>query len=88
MANNSFDSHGSQPADEVVDTGPPLTRYAPTNAVCKQFDGFAYGLDVIQDPARARMCGHGDKDRRPIGPPPVVRLVKKSLETGEEVDYK
>ncbi|CAB4378464.1 unnamed protein product [Rhizophagus irregularis] len=34
-----------------------------------------YRLEVSQQPIRARMCGFGDKDRRPIDPPPVVRLL-------------
>ncbi|KAF5009043.1 hypothetical protein FDECE_4730 [Fusarium decemcellulare] len=38
-------------------------------------------------PRRARMCGFGDKDRRPITPPPCVRLVIIDSATGEEVDY-
>ncbi|CAG8567276.1 4554_t:CDS:2, partial [Dentiscutata heterogama] len=29
-----------------------------------------YRLEVSQEPIRARMCGFGDKDRRPIDPPP------------------
>ncbi|KAJ1976979.1 hypothetical protein H4R33_006312 [Dimargaris cristalligena] len=33
-----------------------------------------YELNVVQNPVRARMCGFGEKDRRPIDPPPVVRL--------------
>lgn len=39
-----------------------------------------------QQPIRARMCGFGDKDRRPITPPPCVRLVVLDAETGEEMD--
>jgi hypothetical protein len=34
------------------------------------------------------MCGYGDKDRRPITPPPCVRLVITSIETGEEISCK
>lgn len=33
------------------------------------------------------MCGFGDKDRRPITPPPCVRLVIIDPATGKEVDY-
>jgi hypothetical protein len=36
---------------------------------------YSYRLEVSQQPIRARMCGFGDKDRRPIDPPPVVRLL-------------
>ncbi|CAG8451942.1 15877_t:CDS:2 [Acaulospora morrowiae] len=34
-----------------------------------------YSLIVCQQPLRARMCGFGEKDRRPIDPPPIVQLV-------------
>lgn len=48
-------------------------------------DGYRYSLEVVQQPQRARMCGFGDKDRRPITPPPCVRLVIVD-NTGKEVD--
>ncbi|KAI8879559.1 hypothetical protein K501DRAFT_325447 [Backusella circina FSU 941] len=34
-----------------------------------------YRLTVVQDPIRARCCGFGEKDRRPIDPPPIVELI-------------
>ncbi|KAJ2696565.1 hypothetical protein H4R19_005731 [Coemansia spiralis] len=33
-----------------------------------------YALEMAQHPVRARMCGFGEKDRRPLDPPPVVCL--------------
>ncbi|KAL7919461.1 velvet factor domain-containing protein [Trichoderma austrokoningii] len=48
--------------------------------------GRRYHLDVAQQPRRARMCGFGDKDRRPITPPPCVRLVITDVATGKELD--
>jgi hypothetical protein len=33
-----------------------------------------YKLSVCQQPLHARMCGFGEKDRRPIDPPPIVQL--------------
>ncbi|PTB36668.1 hypothetical protein M441DRAFT_150083 [Trichoderma asperellum CBS 433.97] len=48
--------------------------------------GRRYHLDVAQQPRRARMCGFGDKDRRPITPPPCVRLVVTDIATGKEID--
>ncbi|KAI1208085.1 uncharacterized protein F4807DRAFT_164755 [Annulohypoxylon truncatum] len=45
-----------------------------------------YRLEVVQQPLRARMCGFGDKDRRPITPPPCIRLVVMDKTTGKEVD--
>ncbi|KAI4283431.1 MAG: hypothetical protein L6R38_002153 [Xanthoria sp. 2 TBL-2021] len=44
----------------------------PTHTVV---DGKRYSLEIVQQPVRARMCGFGDKDRRPITPPPCIRLV-------------
>ncbi|CEP09152.1 hypothetical protein [Parasitella parasitica] len=34
-----------------------------------------YRLEIVQQPSRARMCGFGDKDRRPISPPPILKLI-------------
>ncbi|KAI2629007.1 hypothetical protein GGS21DRAFT_526977 [Xylaria nigripes] len=45
-----------------------------------------YRLEVVQQPLRARMCGFGDKDRRPITPPPCIRLVVMDKVSGKEVD--
>jgi hypothetical protein len=45
-------------------------------------------LIVEQQPVRARMCGFGDKDRRPITPPPCIRLIVMHADTGKEVDVK
>lgn len=39
-----------------------------------------YQLVIVQQPSRARMCGFGDKDRRPISPPPIVKMIIYSLE--------
>ncbi|KAI9488739.1 velvet factor-domain-containing protein, partial [Zychaea mexicana] len=33
-----------------------------------------YRLVVIQHPTRARCCGFGEKDKRPINPPPILQL--------------
>ena len=35
-----------------------------------------FRISVRQQPVRARMCGFGEKDRRPIDPPPVVELTE------------
>jgi hypothetical protein len=29
---------------------------------------------IIQNPIRARCCGFGEKDRRPVDPPPILQL--------------
>jgi hypothetical protein len=45
------------------------------NTLNSQEQNRIYKLEVSQQPIRARMCGFGEKDRRPLDPPPVVRLV-------------
>ncbi|KAK9708575.1 hypothetical protein K7432_009560 [Basidiobolus ranarum] len=35
----------------------------------------SFELIVRQHPHHARMCGFGEKDRRPIDPPPIIQLV-------------
>ncbi|SMR57374.1 unnamed protein product [Zymoseptoria tritici ST99CH_3D1] len=74
--------------------GPPSIRTSQPAAPQKPRDmafssahnGYIYSLEVVQQPQRARMCGFGDKDRRPITPPPCVRLVIVDEKTGREVD--
>ena len=48
---------------------------------------YRFELRVEQQPQRARMCGFGDKDRRPITPPPCVRLLVYDLKTGDEIPH-
>ncbi|KAK8175735.1 developmental regulator VelB [Phyllosticta citrichinensis] len=48
--------------------------------------GRKFELRVEQQPIRARMCGFGDKDRRPITPPPCIRLIVRDL-SGQEVPF-
>ncbi|PBP24999.1 hypothetical protein BUE80_DR004192 [Diplocarpon rosae] len=92
---------GSRPAREQTQAGPNPTQSAGGNvplapgiqpvpaepiSFSKVHDGRRYELFVRQEPKRARMCGFGDKDRRPITPPPCVQLVITDVETGKEVD--
>ncbi|KAL4249637.1 Velvet domain-containing protein [Abortiporus biennis] len=49
-----------------------------------------YSLEVVQDPIRARMCGFGDKDRRPLAPAAVAKMIVQredhSLVDVDEID--
>ncbi|KAK7060374.1 hypothetical protein VNI00_001139 [Paramarasmius palmivorus] len=49
-----------------------------------------YSLEVIQHPLRARMCGFGDKDRRPLAPAAVAKMIVRrddnSLVEVDDVD--
>ncbi|TFK85436.1 hypothetical protein K466DRAFT_622243 [Polyporus arcularius HHB13444] len=44
-----------------------------------------YSLEVVQHPIRARMCGFGDKDRRPLAPAAVAKMIVRR-EDGTVVD--
>ncbi|ORX84943.1 hypothetical protein BCR32DRAFT_108606 [Anaeromyces robustus] len=44
-----------------------------------------FEIQVVQQPLRARMCGFGEKDRRPIDPPPICELLCFN-EKGERID--
>ncbi|ORY91367.1 velvet factor-domain-containing protein [Syncephalastrum racemosum] len=44
-----------------------------------------YELVVCQQPLHARMCGFGEKDRRPIDPPPIVKLIVQQESEGGSV---
>ncbi|KFA79635.1 hypothetical protein S40288_04065 [Stachybotrys chartarum IBT 40288] len=87
-------SSGSNQASRTYETSPQLSAEDPAQsqemmAPMSKVDegtGRKYYLDVVQQPRRARMCGFGDKDRRPITPPPCVRLVITDISTGKEID--
>ncbi|WQF78232.1 Putative velvet factor [Colletotrichum destructivum] len=49
--------------------------------------GRSYELVVVQQPQRARMCGFGDKDRRPITPPPCIKVIVRDAKTGQEINH-
>ena len=49
-------------------------------------EGIRYELIMRQQPKHARMCGFGEKDRRPIDPPPIVQLIATNLASGERVE--
>ncbi|GJN83357.1 velvet complex subunit 2 [Purpureocillium lilacinum] len=63
-----------------------VTAMLKTCSNVDESTGRKYRLDVVQQPRRARMCGFGDKDRRPITPPPCVRLIITDAATGREID--
>ncbi|KIW84551.1 hypothetical protein Z517_03801 [Fonsecaea pedrosoi CBS 271.37] len=74
-------SHSSTTDDESFYGLPEIP---PTSRIWGKY-GFA--VEVIQQPKRARMCGFGDKDRRPITPPLIVKLHVFDPETHQEIDY-
>ncbi|KAF9890874.1 hypothetical protein FE257_005450 [Aspergillus nanangensis] len=45
-----------------------------------------YHLHIRQQPIAARACGAGDRDRRPIDPPPIVQMLLTDFEPNLEED--
>ena len=68
------DSTETQPKDSTTIEKMPLSDVylLPNHYNC---DDYTFELIVRQDPVKARTIGFGDKDRRPMDPPPVVELV-------------
>ncbi|EEA24905.1 hypothetical protein TMatcc_008006 [Talaromyces marneffei ATCC 18224] len=64
----------------------PLRTTEHLKPVSTIHGGRIWSLHVVQQPIRARMCGFGDKDRRPITPPPCIRLIVKDATTDKEID--
>ncbi|KIW01374.1 uncharacterized protein PV09_07142 [Verruconis gallopava] len=75
--------HQHQP---VVQQPPPSSSAATSSGVQLVKGGRRYELRVVQQPQRARMCGFGDKDRRPITPPPCIKLIVTDIHTNREID--
>ncbi|KAH8815464.1 velvet factor-domain-containing protein [Xylogone sp. PMI_703] len=75
-------THG---AVDALAPGPQPTAPEPLPRSCVE-GGWKFELNVVQQPRRARMCGFGDKDRRPITPPPCVQLIITDVATGKQVD--
>ena len=71
---------------QVAPPPPMQPRQQQALARIGSTDKYTYELRVEQQPQRARMCGFGDKDRRPMTPPPAVLLVITHKDSGELVD--
>lgn len=83
FANNS---HAPPPAPAVLATNGHAAAAAPTPKISSR-NGFQFRLDWVQHPERARMCGFGDKDRRPLSAQPCIRLQISDHRSGKEIDY-
>ncbi|PYH49918.1 velvet factor family protein [Aspergillus saccharolyticus JOP 1030-1] len=78
---SSYPTPGS--AGPVPSAMASASHLAPLSTV---HEGRIWSLQVVQQPVRARMCGFGDKDRRPITPPPCIRLIVRDAQTEKEID--
>ncbi|CAO1613725.1 unnamed protein product [Parajaminaea phylloscopi] len=69
----------------VTSTRGSTVRRPSTSGFAKEQHGKRYELVVVQSPNRARMCGFGDKDRRPLSPTLIVRLIITDSRSGREL---
>ncbi|KAL4909158.1 velvet factor-domain-containing protein [Aspergillus multicolor] len=56
---------------------PPPRRASPSSR---------YRLYIRQQPIAARACGAGDRDRRPVDPPPIIQLLLTDFNPNSEED--
>ncbi|KAI6130308.1 velvet factor-domain-containing protein [Pisolithus croceorrhizus] len=87
---------GAPPSDhaegELSHQPPRALRVAVTPVALPQWSQWSghYSLEVVQNPIRARMCGFGDKDRRPLAPAVVAKMIVRrednSIVDVDEVD--
>jgi len=66
-----------RPPPNIPNVLPPAPFYGPPakpRLILPPGTDTGFKLKVRQQPERARMCGFGEKDRRPIDPPPIVEL--------------
>lgn len=78
--NPSIERNGpsyAPPSSASVPVPSPSLPTSPQepSSTSTEVNGRKYSLEISQQPVRARMCGFGDKDRRPITPPPCIRLI-------------
>ncbi|KAF7531478.1 hypothetical protein G7054_g8825 [Neopestalotiopsis clavispora] len=77
---------GTQTPGSTADHDRPPPQHPSPRDISKSDGTWTYKLICEQQPQRARMCGFGDKDRRPITPPPCIRLIVIDDQTKREVD--
>ncbi|CAO3700062.1 unnamed protein product [Rhizopus stolonifer] len=75
----------SHPLFQTIDNNKLDRFYKSSETKVNQKDKLVYDLKIVQQPLRARMCGFGDKDRRPIVPAPILQLFVTDNE-GNDVD--
>ncbi|KAI7867144.1 velvet factor-domain-containing protein [Spinellus fusiger] len=79
----------TEPRKESISHDSRHLSVLPSNCSSIGYDekeDHTYKLIVCQQPLHARMCGFGEKDRRPIDPPPIVQLVVQQGESRGPVD--
>ncbi|KKK19209.1 hypothetical protein P175DRAFT_0489354 [Aspergillus ochraceoroseus IBT 24754] len=59
---------------------------APTPPPRRASTASRYHLFIRQQPIAARACGAGDRDRRPVDPPPIVQMLLTDFDPSSEDD--
>ncbi|CAO3574546.1 unnamed protein product [Mortierella alpina] len=65
----------SQPEQASVKTERSQQHSTPRRVSTYPEEQCLAKIKIVQQPLHARMCGFGEKDRRPIDPPPIVQLL-------------
>ncbi|KAF9967277.1 hypothetical protein BGZ70_010154 [Mortierella alpina] len=65
----------SPPEQAAIKTERSQQHSAPRRVSTHPEEQCLAKIKIVQQPLHARMCGFGEKDRRPIDPPPIVQLL-------------
>lgn len=83
VASESSESYFDSPSEVSPRTSIVPGRAFTSTPQVSQPPPFKYTLLIRQQPAAARACGFGERDRRVIDPPPILELKVTDRETGK-----
>ncbi|KAL3460471.1 velvet factor-domain-containing protein [Aspergillus heterothallicus] len=81
--------HQRQPTASIPSGFENLLHHSPTPSPPPQprtSSLFRCRLLIRQQPERARACGAGDRDRRPVDPPPIIQMLLTDFDLRSEDD--
>lgn len=74
------------PAPQSPPQPPPATKTTPKTHPTAKASPSRYHLHIRQQPLAARACGAGDRDRRPVDPPPIIQMLLTDFNPGSAED--
>ncbi|KNG86865.1 velvet factor protein [Aspergillus nomiae NRRL 13137] len=63
-----------------------LLHHSPSPPPRRPSTASRYHLHIRQQPMAARACGFGDRDRRPVDPPPIIQLLLTDFDPVSDQD--
>ncbi|KAJ5272782.1 hypothetical protein N7478_007907 [Penicillium angulare] len=79
-------NHEPEPDPDPEPSPSPSPSSSPSPPPCRDSTQPRYHLHVRQQPVAARACGAGDRDRRPVDPPPIVQILLTDFDSESQDD--